>query len=88
MVIGRPAAADGMRDLLRFRYHRNQRDVGKQRQPAQRAFMYSERMLRACTTNTISRCGCSMIAATATDHIGANPVPLATRTVSDRRGRS
>jgi hypothetical protein len=38
-------------------------------------------MLRACTMKTISRCGCSMIAATATDHIGAKPVPLATRTI-------
>src|SRR3982750_124066 len=37
-------------------------------------------MLRACTMKTISRCGCSMIAATATDHIGAKPVPLATST--------
>ena len=38
-------------------------------------------MLRACTMKTISRCGCSMIAATATDHIGAKPVPLATSTM-------
>ena len=36
--------------------------------------------LRAATTKMISRCGRSMIAATAIDHIGAKPVPLATRT--------
>ena len=41
-MIGRPAAADGVRDLLRLRHHRDQRDVGKQRQPAQRG-MHVER---------------------------------------------
>ena len=42
--------------------------------------MYNDCSFRAATTNTSSRCGRSRIAATAIDHIGANPVPLATRT--------
>src|ERR1700687_3022788 len=43
--------------------------------------MYNDCSFRAATTNTSSRCGRSRIAATAIDHIGANPVPLATRTM-------
>jgi len=35
-MIGWPAAAYGARDVLRLRHHGNQRDIGKQRQPAQR----------------------------------------------------
>ncbi len=43
--------------------------------------IYSDCSFRAATTKINSRCGRSMIAATAIAHIGAKPVPLATRTM-------